>query len=83
MRERRREDRWKERVGSAVAIDGFAGRLLDLSASGARIASSKVFEPETEVRLDLSWGNPIRAVVIACENGEIRLRFDTPIDPLI
>jgi hypothetical protein len=83
MRERRQEDRWKEHVGSAVAMDGFPGKLQDLSPSGTRITTTKTFEPGTQIRLDLSWGNPIRATVIACENGQVRLSFDTPIDPLI
>ena len=83
MIERRREDRWTERSGSAVAVDGFTGRLQDLSADGARIATNKNFEMDTVVRLDLSWGMPIRASVIESQNGQLRLRFDNPIDPLI
>jgi hypothetical protein len=78
--ERRSEDRWLDYAGCVVAVDGRVGKLIDVSASGARFVFNYIVAPGTTLIVDLPWGKTVRGKVISCEFSEIRMKFDFPID---
>jgi len=78
--ERRSEERWEHYAGCAIGLDGNMARIQDICSWGARVEARRNYSINETVRLDLPWGAPVRAVVLASENGLSRLRFDFPID---
>ena len=78
--ERRTEDRWKHLSGTVVSLDGFPARIQDLSPQGARVEFGRAVSQGETLRLDLPWGSPVRAIVLAQESTRLRLKLESPID---
>ncbi|HTQ10944.1 MAG TPA: hypothetical protein VMI31_12790 [Fimbriimonadaceae bacterium] len=79
--ERRSEVRWDQFAGCVVGLEGNMARLHDICAWGARVEARRSYAIDETVRLDLPWGAPVRAVVLASDDGLSRLRFEFPIEP--
>ena len=78
--DRRSESRWDQYSGCTVGLDGNMARLQDLCSWGARVEARREYAINETVRLDLPWGVPVRAVVLASDNGLSRLRFEFPVE---
>jgi hypothetical protein len=78
--ERRDSNRWPHYKGLKLAVDGRMVELIDLSTTGARVASNVDFECGSVVVMDLPWGKKSRATVISGVGGIIRLRFFNEIE---
>ncbi len=74
-RERRESDRWLDYAGQVVALEGRMVKLVDVSKSGAKIASNARFGVGDVVCLELPWGKTVRGTVLSCEGGIVRIQF--------
>lgn len=58
-----------------------AGKLIDVSIYGCRVASDQSFAEGARIWLRFDGSNPLSATAIWCKDGHVGCRFDEKLDP--